>query len=180
MIKKSFVLFFTSFLLAGSASSSAAPILTSDYISDEVTSVLQHFYTIFTPRNQHELRFSPSSFCSGLGHRSGCISPQSISNTLAHISSCKGYSEHSEILFNLVVDPNVRDSKYGRSPLHWAVYWENIEAIKLLFARGANPTLEDNNGVTPAMVAASKGFLKWAQALQNAEVEWRKNHPVDQ
>lgn len=57
------------------------------------------------------------------------------------------------IMIERVADVDVR-RKDGKTALHLAAADGDLEAVSLLLARGANPTLEDNNRNTPLSVAA--------------------------
>ena len=56
-------------------------------------------------------------------------------------------------------------NEYGRTPLYWAVYDENLEIAQLLIANGADLTATDKYGNTPLHWAAESGDLDAAQLL---------------
>ena len=47
------------------------------------------------------------------------------------------------------INPNLVLDISGLTPLHHAVVFKNTEAILLLLSMGANPLLDDNEGITP-------------------------------
>jgi len=60
-------------------------------------------------------------------------------------------------------------SKRMITALHFACYKDNIDAIRILLAQGANPNVVEFYGVTPLMIAAARGKYEIATALlQNA------------
>ncbi len=46
---------------------------------------------------------------------------------------------------------------FGRTALHWVAFWNREEMVKELLRRGANASLADKEGNTPAEVAALRG-----------------------
>ena len=58
-----------------------------------------------------------------------------------------------KFLINRGVDVNAFRKKEGDTPLHWAVRIRDIEKVKLLLESGADGTLKDALGLTPAEVA---------------------------
>ena len=53
----------------------------------------------------------------------------------------------------------------GITPLHSAAYNGNIEILIVLFEAGANVKVMDDEGRTPADMAAEKGFPEIARIL---------------
>ncbi|KAI0101465.1 ankyrin [Hypoxylon sp. NC0597] len=64
----------------------------------------------------------------------------------------RGYGDLVATLTQSSESINRLDS-LGRTPLHWAIILDNVEAIRQLVAHGANPDTRDHRGITPLMVA---------------------------
>ena len=47
----------------------------------------------------------------------------------------------------------------GATPLHWAVYWDDLPAVDRLIAAGANVRVGNREGVTPLAMACLYGNL---------------------
>jgi ankyrin repeat protein len=60
---------------------------------------------------------------------------------------------------------NARDISNGESGLHIAVARRDLTWLNFLLAKGANPNLADNKGVTPLMLATQMGFTEGVKAL---------------
>ena len=54
----------------------------------------------------------------------------------------------------------------GRVPLHWAAIENNLDAVKLLIARGADPFLPDELGHTPDDLATSREVIGYIRKQQ--------------
>jgi len=54
----------------------------------------------------------------------------------------------------------------GRVPLHWAAIENNLDAVKLLIARGADPFLPDELGHTPDDLATSREVIGYIRRQQ--------------
>ena len=61
-------------------------------------------------------------------------------------------------------DPNARYGD-GTSALHWASYWDHLEAARILIGAGADPNRTSPQGETPLMVAARTGVVDSVTAL---------------
>ena len=56
------------------------------------------------------------------------------------------------------VEPDSKDTYYGRTPLSWAAENGHEEIVKLLLASdGVDPDSKDKHGKTPLLWAAAKG-----------------------
>ena len=61
---------------------------------------------------------------------------------------------------------SVKDSKYGETPLHKAVWNGNVEIVEKLLSNGANGNIKDNQeGWTPLHVAVYTNNLKVIKKL---------------
>ena len=65
-------------------------------------------------------------------------------------------------------DVNCVDQK-GRTALHYCLLWGAQETARYLIKKGANYNHADNNGVTPATIAAEKGFDMVLQLMTNIQ-----------
>ena len=64
------------------------------------------------------------------------------------------------------VDPNAMgDPHYGRRPIHIACREGNTDAVLVLLALGADPTVAGSGGWTPCMHAANRGSTACLRAL---------------
>jgi ankyrin repeat protein len=65
--------------------------------------------------------------------------------------------------------PDVRDDRYGRTPLHWAAEGGHTEVVRLLLAAGADVDAEDRDcGSKPLHLAAQGGHTDVIQLLLDA------------
>lgn len=59
---------------------------------------------------------------------------------------------------------NTRDN-HGRTQLHYAVYSDNVNAVKILLLNGGDVTQTSNKGNTPLHIAVSKGSKEMVEVL---------------
>lgn len=59
---------------------------------------------------------------------------------------------NSNRYFGLFVVLNVMDD-YGNTPLHWATEKNQVESVKFLLSRGANPNLQNGHMMAPLHIA---------------------------
>ncbi|WP_353278956.1 ankyrin repeat domain-containing protein [Wolbachia endosymbiont (group B) of Longitarsus flavicornis] len=87
---------------------------------------------------------------------------------LSHIAA---YNGHTEIVSALVkaegIDVNAA-SKDGMTPLHLAAFNGHLDTVRVLLAKGADPSLKNKNGDTPRQLAKDKNII---QLLKNAETK---------
>lgn len=76
----------------------------------------------------------------------------------------------------LKADPNVRNAETGATPLHLAAFLDRDELIPQLLNMGADPALEDVNGMTAVMIAAHEGNRDARRAVLN----WLLEHDTDE
>ena len=69
-----------------------------------------------------------------------------------------------EQLIEAEVDVNLAD-EHGKTALHWAASVNNVEAVNVLLAHGANRDAQDNKDETPLFLAAREGSYQAARAL---------------
>ncbi|MBY0352986.1 ankyrin repeat domain-containing protein [Candidatus Babeliales bacterium] len=100
--------------------------------------------TPFTPGSS-----SPSSLSSGKSSPdSGEIECMSLHEAI--------FCSKNDLVVQFIqksADPNELDALTGKTPLHVAVEADNVYAISILLAAGANTNLMDKNGYTPAHLA---------------------------
>lgn len=63
---------------------------------------------------------------------------------------------------------NTRELRTGQTALHIVTQRRDTVWIRFLTARGANPNIEDQNGVTPIQIASNLGFAEGVELLINA------------
>ena len=56
----------------------------------------------------------------------------------------------------------------GTTALHWAVVWNNEDAVTLLLRAGANAKARNRYGATPLSEAVTSGSAAMVEALLNA------------
>ncbi|MBO4632514.1 MAG: ankyrin repeat domain-containing protein [Lentisphaeria bacterium] len=59
----------------------------------------------------------------------------------------------------------------GRVPLHWAAIANNLDAVKLLIARGADPLQPDELGHSPDELATSREVIQYLRKQQKIALE---------
>lgn len=69
-----------------------------------------------------------------------------------HLVSANGAIDGVKLFLRRGADPNVLDSQFW-TPLHYAVYGNHLEVIKVLLEAGANMHLKNIDQKTPAMLA---------------------------
>lgn len=71
------------------------------------------------------------------------------------------------------IDVNSHDD-YGRTALHKALEFKNLNAVQTLIKNGANVNQRDRAGVTPLMIAVSTDNLSCLSALLEAKpkINW--------
>ncbi|NPA17238.1 MAG: ankyrin repeat domain-containing protein [Aquificae bacterium] len=62
-------------------------------------------------------------------------------------------------------DINARDEN-GGTALHWAVFYEYGDIVKLLLMHGADPYIKDKNGITPVDVARINKKVRMLKILE--------------
>jgi len=60
---------------------------------------------------------------------------------------------------------NAQDEN-GGTALHWAVFYEHGNIVRLLLMHGANPYIKDKNGITPIDVARINRKIKMLKIIE--------------
>lgn len=84
------------------------------------------------------------------------------SATLIEAAQCKNDEKYLHDIIRLVDQPGVNlndkeDSSF--TPIHWAVFKGNVDAVQYLYEHNADPTIVGGNGNTPFQQAAYDGHL---------------------
>jgi ankyrin repeat protein len=61
--------------------------------------------------------------------------------------------EVARLLINAGAEIN-RACEHGRTALQMAAAWGHLDVVQLLIQHGADPTIRDDEGMTPAMIAS--------------------------
>lgn len=86
-------------------------------------------------------------------------------NTPLHLAAGRDSTEVAFLLIEAGADVNARESRYGKTPLHNAIFFETIT---LLIEAGADVNAWSENGWTPLHWAATKGQTEIASRLIKA------------
>ncbi|MDP6111996.1 MAG: ankyrin repeat domain-containing protein, partial [Planctomycetota bacterium] len=82
-----------------------------------------------------------------------------------------GYTEIVQLFIERKTDFNIVD-RDGKSPLHWAVESNRLEAVKLLLAvKKLKVDLRDKQGRTPLVLAAKEGSEEICKALLDRKAD---------
>jgi len=81
------------------------------------------------------------------------------------LSTFIGKFEMTKFLITAGADVNVVDNEYYSTPLHDAVWADNLEIVRLLVAKGANLHIKDKNGHYPLALAVSADHENVAKYL---------------
>ena len=88
------------------------------------------------------------------------------------LSKVKGYVEADA---NSI---NATDSK-GYTPLHWAADWGQVDVVKYLLSKGANPQARGKSGWTPLQASEAEGHMTVSRLLREAMAK-RTQQPAAQ
>eukprot|EP00039_Didymoeca_costata_P012490 m.180278 g.180278 ORF g.180278 m.180278 type:complete len:1544 (-) comp15495_c0_seq6:2437-7068(-) len=85
--------------------------------------------------------------------------------TPLHGAAREGHSVTVAVLSShAATDIDARDAEL-RTPLHWAVFSENVPSVMMLLEHGANALYEDKAGRTPQFIAQVKGLHEISSVL---------------
>lgn len=85
-----------------------------------------------------------------------CPVPDVAGGTSLHIAAYYNCVDAAKVLLDLGSDPNIKDEKFGRTPLHLAVIQGHVGMIQLLRSNGADQTITDNSNNAPAAYCRNK------------------------
>lgn len=75
-------------------------------------------------------------------------------NTPLHQSAFKGDEKIVAILLGYKADPNIPNSVFKKTPLHYAVEYSHDEVVKMIMNSGGNANLKDNTDRSPLDMAS--------------------------
>ena len=81
-------------------------------------------------------------------------------------------------------NPLIKDINHsGNTPLHWAALNGHLEAVKLLVAAGADPSIKNNAGKVAAVEAEEAGkdeVVSWLLSTENLESQSKEEDMEEQ
>nr|KAG5713091.1 hypothetical protein BaRGS_021885 [Batillaria attramentaria] len=90
-------------------------------------------------------------------------------DTLLHVvSQCQRHAGELTNRLILLGCPMDMANANGNLPLHDAISWENVEVVRELLERGANPSVRGGEGSLPLRLAAMTGNVEIAKLLLSA------------
>jgi ankyrin repeat protein len=105
--------------------------------------------------------------------RTGKVSPRALQESLTDADPLLWYvPDFAAELIDQGADIDHQDST-GESPLHRAVESRSLDGVRFLVQRGANPTLANGDGRTPAALAQRLEEPALLPLLRQAEKAWR-------
>jgi uncharacterized protein len=73
--------------------------------------------------------------------------------------------EMLKLLIRHGADVNVWDARHAMTPLLFAAYWDNRDAVRALLEAGADPNVESNEGLSPLRWAVEAGDREMTSLL---------------
>jgi ankyrin repeat protein len=72
-----------------------------------------------------------------------------------HIAACSGSIDSMQWLLDHDIDVDIKDGS-GHTPLHWAAYYDEIDAVRFLISKGANVNNMNKHGENVLFDAAKR------------------------
>lgn len=93
-----------------------------------------------------------------------------LGKTPVHLAASRYHTGVLQELLKASPDLNAQDSE-GNTPLHDAAMADTVsfKTIKMLLAKGADPSIRNKAGLTPLQIAVNRQKMKKAEILSNAE-----------
>lgn len=95
----------------------------------------------------------------------------SFGGTALHAAMFQKNTEIVTLLINNGLDVNAQGTSNGYTPLHDAIWANNLPAAKLLIAAGAVPDIKNNEGQSALEKAQSEGKEELADLLKSVEIK---------
>jgi ankyrin repeat protein len=80
-----------------------------------------------------------------------------LGGTALHIAIFSNNLEAMQLLLDHGFDINAVSPRNGYTPLHYCVWFNNVNAARFLIMNNANRNIRDNNGMTPLEMASKEG-----------------------
>lgn len=95
-----------------------------------------------------------------------------LGKTPLHLAASKYHTGMLQELLKANPDLNAQDMQ-GNTPLHEAALADTVsfKTIKMLLAKGADPSIRNKDGLTPLQLAVQRRRMKMAELLSNAELD---------
>jgi ankyrin repeat protein len=103
------------------------------------------------------------------------------SSSPLHIAAAKGFAEVVALLLQAGANPDlevtsVATQRHGMTPLHYAADTGHVAAARALLCGGARADKRDSNGVSPIVVACSRGHTEIVRTMLQLGQQVDPNH----
>jgi ankyrin repeat protein len=85
--------------------------------------------------------------------------------TALHFAVSAEQKSAVELLISLNASPDIKEKNDGDTPLHWAVRSGDLDLVNLIAPKMNDINTRNNNGETPAMIAAKEDKQEILRAL---------------
>lgn len=89
-----------------------------------------------------------------------------LQETALCIAACYGISRNVDLLLEANADTVSSRTTGEYHPLHLAAWYGHMEVVEVFASRGANMTLQNSRGLTPELVARTRGHFDVAEFLK--------------